>query len=165
MRRQASNVAFFVALLATALALGAALAHALELPNKIGLDKEAYFSVQQIYRGWSWLALLLLVELVSILAVVILEWRMRPVRFSALISLLCLLGAQALFWIFTFPANAATSNWTVQPHDWQTLRLQWEYSHAAGAALQIAAMASLIYGALARARDRCLATSPPKSTP
>ena len=31
------EIVFFLALLATALALGGALAHALELPNKIGL--------------------------------------------------------------------------------------------------------------------------------
>jgi hypothetical protein len=37
------DVAFFVALLATALALGGALAHALELPNKIEMVREHYF--------------------------------------------------------------------------------------------------------------------------
>jgi hypothetical protein len=40
------NIAFFVALFSTALALGAALAHALEFPNKIGLARESYFAVQ-----------------------------------------------------------------------------------------------------------------------
>lgn len=39
------DIAFFVALLATALALGAELAHALELPNKIGMSREHYFIV------------------------------------------------------------------------------------------------------------------------
>ena len=150
MRRPAYDAAYFVALLATALAMGAALAHALELPNKIDLGKEAYFTVQQIYRGWSLLGLLLLVELVSIVSVIVLGWRCRPVRFSALAALVCLLAAQALFWTFTYPANVATDNWTRQPDNWQALRLQWEYSHAGGAVLQVAAMASLIYGALAR---------------
>ena len=147
-RRLAYDIAFFVALLATALAMGAALAHALELPNKIRLDRDAYFTVQQIYRGWNLLAGLLLVELVAIVAVIALGWRTRPVRISALVALLCLIGAQALFWSLTFPANTATSNWTVQPDNWQTLRRQWEYSHAAGAAFQVVAMASLSYGAL-----------------
>lgn len=154
MRRPAHDVAFFVALLATALAMGAAVAHALELPNKIGLGKDAYFIVQQIYRGWSLLGWLLLVELVSIVAVVLLGWRAPAVRFGALAALLCLLGAQVLFWTFTFPANVATRNWTIQPENWQSLRTQWEYSHAAGAALQTIAMASLIYGALARGQRR-----------
>ncbi|WIM10805.1 DUF1772 domain-containing protein [Enhydrobacter sp.] len=154
MSRRACDAAFFVALLATALALGAALAHALELPNKIGLGKDEYFIVQQIYRGWSWLGVLLLVELVSIATVIVAGWRTPSVRASAIAALVCLIGAQALFWTFTYPANAATNNWTIQPDNWQALRLQWEYSHATGAALQIAAMASLIRGALARSGDR-----------
>lgn len=159
MRRPAYDVAFFIALLATALAMGAALAHALELPNKIRLDRDAYFTVQQIYRGWNLLAALLLVELVSIAAVVVMGWRTPSVRISALVALLCLIGAQALFWSFTYPANTATHNWTVQPDNWQELRRQWEYSHAGGAALQIVAMASLICGALARADGRRAANS------
>ena len=72
----------------------------------------------------------------------------RRLRTLALIALVCLVGAQALFWIFTYPANAATANWTVQPEDWQALRLRWEYSHAAGALLQLAAMACLSLGAV-----------------
>jgi hypothetical protein len=57
------DVAFFVALLATALALGGALAHALELPNKIGMVREHYFIVQRAYDGWNRLANLLAVQL------------------------------------------------------------------------------------------------------
>jgi hypothetical protein len=36
------QVALFVALLSTALALGAAMAHVLELPNKIALPRDQY---------------------------------------------------------------------------------------------------------------------------
>ena len=70
------------------------------------------------------------------------------------LALACLAGAQALFWIFTYPANAATVNWTVQPDDWQTLRRQWEFSHAAGALLQLTAMACLSIAALRQAPDK-----------
>jgi hypothetical protein len=49
-RSLASDVAFFVALMAAAMALGGALAHALELPNKIDLSVDEYFIVQQ-FRG------------------------------------------------------------------------------------------------------------------
>jgi hypothetical protein len=54
-----------------------------------------------------------------------------------------------MFWIFTFPANVATDNWTVVPDNWQALRGQWEYSHAAGAGFQLLAMSSLIVASLA----------------
>ena len=46
-----TGIAFFVALLASALVLGPALAHVLELPNKIGLPRDEYFIVQKTYRG------------------------------------------------------------------------------------------------------------------
>ncbi len=42
--------AYFIAILFAALA---AMAHLLELPNKIGLSREDYFTVQAIYRGWA----------------------------------------------------------------------------------------------------------------
>ena len=41
----------------------------------------------------------------------------------------------AVFFAWTDPANVATQNWTSVPANWQTLRQQWEYSHAANAAL------------------------------
>jgi hypothetical protein len=47
----------FVSLLFTALALGAAMAHLLELPKKIKLSAEDYLIVQQIYRGWALLGI------------------------------------------------------------------------------------------------------------
>jgi hypothetical protein len=46
-----TTIVFFVVLLASALVLGPALAHLLELPNKIGLPREEYFIVQKAYRG------------------------------------------------------------------------------------------------------------------
>ena len=146
------NIAFFAALFSTALALGAALAHALEFPNKIGLAREPYFTIQQIYSGWSLLGLLLVVELAAMLAVILLYRHDRPVMRPAVFALLCLVAAQAVFWTFTFPANAATSNWTVQPADWEKFRSQWEYSHMVGALFQAGAMAALIVGVLRRSK-------------
>ena len=142
------KVALFVAVMATALALGPALAHLLELPNKIGLPGDAYFTVQQIYAGWSMLGALLMVQLIAIIAVILLAYDDRRLRTFAIVALLCLAGAQALFWAFAYPANVATENWTHRPDDWAALRRQWEYSHAGGALLQIACMACLVLGAM-----------------
>ena len=69
-RSFARDAAFFVALLATSFALGGALAHAFELPNKIGLERDAYFVVQTIYSGWDRLAYVLAVELAGMIAVI-----------------------------------------------------------------------------------------------
>jgi hypothetical protein len=146
----ARNAAFFIALLATALALGAALAHALELPNKIGLPADEYFIVQKAYWGWDRLGFLLLVELVSMVTVAVLYWGEAPVRLPILAAVACLVIAQLIFWSFTYPANVATSNWTVVPDNWQELRRNWEYSHFAGASFQCFAMAALIVAVLSR---------------
>ena len=144
------DAAFFLALLSTALAMGAALAHALELPHKIGLDREAYFTVQQIYAGWNRLAFLLIVEVLAIAAVIGLGWHEPYVRGFAAAALAGLIAAQAVFWLYTQPANVATQNWTVMPEAWAALRRQWEYSHLAGAGFQTLAMAMLILAARSR---------------
>jgi hypothetical protein len=144
-------IVFFVAMLATAVALGGALAHAFELPNKIDLPRDEYFIVQKAYRGWSQLAYVLLVELVSMIALAVLSRRAPFVLWFVVFAILCLLSAQAVFWIYTYPANVATDNWTVIPENWEMHRKQWEYSHALGAAFQLLAMSALIVAALAHA--------------
>src|SRR5262245_43298240 len=139
----------FFSLLFAALALAPALAHLLELPNKIGLDRDAYLTVQQLYRGWALLGIVVALALLSTLALVILV-RGRPAEFvPALIALACIIGTQVVFWIFTFPVNQLTSNWTVLPEHWAALRSQWEYSHAASAVLNLIALVALIVSALA----------------
>jgi hypothetical protein len=50
-----------------------------------------------------------------------------------------------VFWTFTFPANQQTDNWTVLPENWTTLRMHWEYSHAAGAVLNLIAFIALAF--------------------
>ena len=147
----AQDIAFFISLLATALALGGALAHALELPNKINMSRENYYIVQRAYDGWDRLAYLLAIELAGILAVIWLHRAEPRVLWLALMALVCLFAAQAIFWIWTFPANQATSNWTTQPNNWERLRCEWEYSHLVGALFQTLAMTALIIAVLRRA--------------
>lgn len=144
------DTAFFVALLATAMALGGALAHAYALPNKIDMTREAYFTAQAIYLGWNRLAIVLAVQLLGILCVLVLHRRKPRVAGPALAALAGLIAAQAVFWLWTYPANRATESWTVQPETWETLRAQWEYSHLAGAGFQLLAMGALILAVLNR---------------
>jgi hypothetical protein len=141
-----------VALLASLVMLGPALAHAFELPNKIDLPGDQYFIVQQIYRGWDRFAVALLVQVVALAATAWLTRHQRQVARPVAAALLCVVAAQILFWVFTFPANAATTNWTAQPDDWQRLRRDWEYSHLAGAVLQFVGLLSLIGALVQRAR-------------
>lgn len=63
------NTVRFISLLFTALALAPTLAHLLELPNKINLSREDYLTVQQIYRGWALLGIVVIGALISTLGI------------------------------------------------------------------------------------------------
>jgi uncharacterized membrane protein YeiB len=71
-----------------------------------------------------------------------------------IVALVCMAAALVVFFTFTYPANRQTSNWTVLPANWQALRRQWEYSHAAGAGLYLVAFASLVLSILAPCETR-----------
>src|SRR5262245_55021972 len=151
-RQTGYDVAFFIALMSSALALGAAAAHVFELPNKIGLTRDQYFAVQAIYAGWDRLAYLLAIQFLSVIVVVVMSRHDPRVLWSTVAALLSLTAAQVVFWAYTYPANVATDNWTTISQSWEILRRQWEYSHAAGAAFQAFAMGALIVASIARAR-------------
>jgi hypothetical protein len=140
------GILYFVALLSTALALGPALAHAFELPNKIGLTRDDYFTVQQIYRGWNRLAIVILVQLASMIALAIALRGTGAPFWWTVAAIACLVGAQLLFWLLTQPTNAVTDNWRRIPENWATLRARWEYSHLGGAGFQLLALSALILG-------------------
>ena len=148
MRRE--RTAFFFAFLFVALALGPSAAHLLELPNKIDLPRDAYFTVQAIYRGWALLGIVVAGALLSTLFLTVVVWKRTPARYGALVAFLCIVATQVIFWTFTYPANQATENWTVVPEDWRSLRLDWEYSHAVAAVVNLAAYIALVAAALAR---------------
>jgi hypothetical protein len=140
----------FVSLLFVALALAPAMAHLLELPNKINLSREHYLVVQQIYRGWALLGFVVAGALLSTLALTIALRRERKAFIFALIAFLCIAGTQVVFWTYTYPANQATNNWTLPPENWEELRRQWEYFHATSAVLNLAALVSVILSVLLR---------------
>ena len=119
------------------------MAHLLELPNKIGLPRDEYLTVQHIYNGWALLGFVVYGAFFSTLALAILVRRRAREFRLALTAFLCILGTQIVFWTLTFPANRATSNWTVLPDNWIALRAQWEYSHAASAVLGLVALVAV----------------------
>ena len=87
--------ALFFSLLFTGLAMSAAGAHVLELVNKLSLPRDEYIVVQQIYRGWALLGIVIVAALLATLAAVILARRQRRVRILALVAAASLAGAQA----------------------------------------------------------------------
>lgn len=138
-------------LMVTAIVLVPSAAHLFELPNKIGLDREAYFTVQRIYAGWAWFAVPILLS-VALNAVLFLRLRRTdpaPAK-GALVSALRTLLGLGVFFAWVFPANVATSNWTGIPDDWQSLRRDWEWGHAAVAGLAFAALFATAWAVTAR---------------
>jgi predicted anti-sigma-YlaC factor YlaD len=144
----------FLAVVLTALALVPVGAHLFELPNKLGLAEEAYFTVQQIYRGWALFGVALFASIAANLAAgVVLLRHGRPSWPSWLAGLLIVVTL-AIFFTWTYPANRATANWTAAPADWQALRRQWELSHAANAVVTFASLCCAALSLTIGRRDR-----------
>jgi len=139
---------FFLAIMLTAIAMGAALAHLFELPNKINVGAADYLTVQRNYDNWWIVGLSVPLAFIAVLVLTI-SLRGTGVPFTlALIAPLLLVGEMVAFWGFTAPVNRATENWTMLPSNWQELRDRWEYSHAVRAILYVLATGTLVMSAL-----------------
>ena len=122
------NVLLFWSLLCAALTAAAGLAHLYALPNKLRLNWQDYLAVQQIYRGWALLGIVVIGSLILNLMLTIMLRDDGSVFPLALTAFLCTLASQIVFWLYTFPVNRMTKNWTVVPAGWLQLRSRWEYS-------------------------------------
>lgn len=137
-----------LAILLTAIAMAAGWAHLLALPNKIGLDRDDYLIVQQIYRGWALLGIVIIGALLATAVLAVLQRGSGAAFYFTLGAALCIALSLVVFFSLTFPANQATQNWTVLPQGWEALRRRWEYSHAVGAILYFIALAMLASSAI-----------------
>lgn len=147
-------------LIATALALVPALAHALELPGKTRLSREEYRTVQPIYYPGFTVAGFF--EPAAVLAALILLVA-TPTGTGAfwltLFTLFALIGMHSIYWLVTHPVNKAwlegeklgragktffdTAAGGAAQADWTALRDRWEHSHVARAALASAGFVAL----------------------
>jgi hypothetical protein len=142
------KVVQFLALALTALALVPSGAHLFELANKMSLGAEQYFIVQSIYRGWSLFGIVLFGALIANRALaLLLRGRGAPYAL-ALFGFFSIALTRVIYFIWTYPANQATNNWTMIPNDWEQLRRQWEYSHAVNAVVTFAAFCSVALSSL-----------------
>jgi hypothetical protein len=142
----------FLALVFTALSLVPYAAHLFALPNKIGMTQEQYFTAQSIYSGWSLMAFILVPALLLNVAFAgSLYGHGRAFGFAAAACVL-MLATLAIFFVWTYPANVATENWTSVPANWMQLRLRWEYSHAVNALLMIVVFSLVALASIAPRR-------------
>ena len=149
------------------IAMSLAVAHALELPGKMRLNKENYIATQTIYypgftiggasEGLSILAALVLLLLTPA--------NTQPFWWI-FAGLICLAAMHAAYWVLTHPVNrfwtrnlnleGASANFFARGKDklaaqnaspderWMNFRNRWEYSHVFRAVLAAAALISLI---------------------
>ena len=130
-----------IVLALTALSLIPSGAHLFELPGKIDLDRDAYFTVQGIYAGWAWFAVPIFAAILANGALFFAERRRDPAAArAALLSSALIVVSLIVFFIWVFPGNQDTANWTEMPDNWEALRRQWEYGHAASAVIVFAAL-------------------------
>jgi hypothetical protein len=139
----------FLALVLAALALAPGIAHLASLPNKIDLGQAEYFVSQNVYRGWALFGVTLIGALLSEIALVIAVRAQKTPAMLASFALFCQATTLAIFFAVTFPANQATDNWTIVPADWESLRWQWEVSHAANAGIAFVGFCALVLSVLA----------------
>lgn len=153
-------------LILVGLAMVPALAHALELPGKLRLTKDAYFAVQPIYYpGFTIAGIAEPVAILSTIILLVLTPQGGADFWLTLAALLGLIGMHAVYWLVTHPVNnfwlqgkklsglgsgffsfASTSSrgGDTAPADWTNLRDRWEYSHVARAAFAALSFITLV---------------------
>lgn len=147
-RYRMTSTARFVALFSVALYLVPTGAHLAELTTKMALPPGDYMVVQRIYAGWALFGIPVFIALLATLAQALASPAGRLDRALALAAFASLAATQVIFWMFTFPMNVASRNWTITPPEFEHARRQWEYSHAASAVLTLCAFVLLLTAAV-----------------
>jgi hypothetical protein len=140
-------------ILLTALSMGAALAHLLEMPAKLDYGGALWLTLLQTLYTPAFGPIAGPIEVAAVFASIVLVFlvrKRRPALFWTVLGAACVAVADAIFWIRVEPVNSALLPLTPQtlPADWASLRDQWEYSHATRAVLQILGLAFLVTSVL-----------------
>lgn len=155
----------FVTIVLSALTMGMAFCHALELPAKMQYSAELYITVQNtLYIAFGPPNIGAWIEIAAPLAVIalaILVRNRRPAFHLTLVAIgFILLAFPVLFFAFTEPANTVFRAATPEsiPANWEQLRHQWEYSHLARFFCHLAAFSALVLSVLVETPVRSLKT-------
>ena len=150
-----------------AVAMAMSLAHALELPGKMRLEKHTYYAIQSIYYpGFTIGGAIGEVGGVVSTAILLLMTPVGGADFWLTATALGgLIGMQAIYWVFTHPVNrfwvegetmhrlgsrffsfgsAGSGQSAEGSPEWTQLRNRWEYSHVARAALGFIGFVALV---------------------
>jgi hypothetical protein len=149
-----------------AVAMALALAHALEFPGKLRLDKATYLAVQTIYYpGFTYGGLGEGLGIIATLILLLLSPGGSLAWWWTLAALVALAAMHTAYWVFTHPVNkfwlkdqelkglaggffslGSRSGVRVNESDesWTRARNRWEYSHILRAVLGTAALIALV---------------------
>lgn len=135
-------------LLLVALSMGLEFAHTLELGPKLTYSPPLYLRLNTSLYAWFGPPLGAAILLGAIVATGVLAWLVRPrsMRLLTGVALALQLAASANYFAFVEPVNGrfrALSPGQV-PGDFTALRVQWEYGHALGFVLFVAAFLLLV---------------------
>jgi hypothetical protein len=157
----------FVAIMSTALAMTACVAHLMELPAKMHLERSLYVRLHRtLYLNFGRIAGPaegLAVVSCAALALWSRTKRPRPRAFPLTAAAAgSLAAAHGIFWSVVNPVNIEMVKWPLDsiPPDWMAYRDRWEYGHATRAFLITSALATLIASLLAETGD---ASSPSRT--
>lgn len=116
------------------------------------MTQEQYFIAQRAYDNWALVSLVLFPAMLFNLVLAYLLRGKGTAFYLAAAGCLCMAATLAVFFIWTYPGNVATKNWTVVPANWEYLRTRWEYSHAFNAVLAFASFCLIALASLAPRR-------------
>ena len=147
-------------ILIVAVLLAPTLGHALEMPGKMRLDREAYFATQTIY--WPGFTVIggaaEILSIIATLALVVLTPTGSLDFWLVLGAFLLAASLHAVYWVVVHPVN---KTWVediglkgdsrrffevgraagLPSAGWKALRDRWEYAHAVRAGMTLAALA------------------------
>jgi hypothetical protein len=150
-----------------AVAMSLALAHALELPGKMRLDKETYIAVQAIYYpGFTYGGFSEGLGILATFVLLLMTPTNHPAFWWTFTGFVALVAMHAVYWVITHPVNkfwlkdtrltgVGGGFFALDPmtrgtafdngsEAWKKLRDRWEYSHVLRAVLSVIALISLI---------------------
>lgn len=157
------EIALIAAAFLTAIVMGQALAHAMEMPGKMRLSRDDYYTVQTIYYpGFTVGGIAEPLSIIATAAALLIASPGRQTFWLVAGALAALGVTQLLFWTVVQPVNRqwlstaklsraaehffATGQAASLPGDWTRLRNRWEWGHVGRAVAATSALLLLLFG-------------------
>ncbi|SRR5581483_3916746 len=144
----------FLTLLLTALDMGLAFSHLLQMPPRMTYDSRLWRMSQSIYYLYgppigAWIDIG--ATIAPVVLAVLVRGRGAATFRWAVFGAGCFVLAHTLWWIYVAPVNAVMEHWTpdTMPADWEHYRKRWEYAHSVRAVIQIVGFGALLASLLA----------------